>query len=104
MHARGITGRGVGIAVIDSPLLVGHEEYATNIDWYEEIDAKLDDAARMHAAAGASIAVGRTIGVAPGARLFFIGVTRCRTYVRSRPLHGASGGNRSRSARLLTLR
>jgi membrane protease YdiL (CAAX protease family) len=74
LHAQGITGRGVGVAIIDTLLLVDHEEYATNLDWYEEIDAKPGDTARMHAAAVASIAVGRTIGVAPGARLFFIGV------------------------------
>jgi membrane protease YdiL (CAAX protease family) len=73
LHAQGITGRGVGIAIIDTLLLVGHEEYAANLDWYEEIDARPGDAARMHAAAVASIAVGRTVGVAPGARLFFIG-------------------------------
>jgi subtilisin family serine protease len=28
LHARGITGKGVGIAVIDQPLLVNHVEYA----------------------------------------------------------------------------
>jgi hypothetical protein len=74
LHAQGITGRGVGIAIIDTLLLVDHAEYKPNLDWYEEIDARRGDAARMHAAAVASIAVGRTAGVAPGARLFFIGV------------------------------
>jgi membrane protease YdiL (CAAX protease family) len=74
LHEQGITGRGIRIAIIDTLLLVDHEEYAGNLEWYEEIDARPHDAARMHAAAVASIAVGRTAGVAPGARLFLIGV------------------------------
>jgi hypothetical protein len=74
LHAQGITGRGVGIAMIDTLLLTGHQEYAANLEWYEEFDVRPGEAARMHAAGVASIAVGRTVGVAPGARLFFIGV------------------------------
>jgi membrane protease YdiL (CAAX protease family) len=74
LHAQGITGRPVGIAIIDTVLLTGHEEYAANLEWYEEFDVGPGEAARMHAASVASIAVGRTVGVAPGARLFFIGV------------------------------
>jgi hypothetical protein len=36
MHAQGITGQGVGIAIIDNPLLVDHEEYAGRLRLYEE--------------------------------------------------------------------
>ncbi|MFW5850507.1 MAG: hypothetical protein ACOCXN_12150, partial [Spirochaetota bacterium] len=36
LHDRGITGRGVGIAIIDQPLLTTHEEYADRLLLYEE--------------------------------------------------------------------
>jgi beta-glucanase (GH16 family) len=73
LHARGITGRGVGLAIIDQPLLVEHREYKDRLRLYEEINVKPDMAASMHGAAVASIAVGQTIGVAPGADLYYIG-------------------------------
>src|SRR5688500_12818772 len=37
LHARGITGRGVAIAVIDQPLLVQHQEYAGRLRLYEDV-------------------------------------------------------------------
>ena len=36
LHAKGITGRGVGIAIIDQPLLVDHREYTNQLRVYEE--------------------------------------------------------------------
>ena len=73
LHARGITGRGVGLAIIDQPLLVEHQEYKDRLRLYEEIHAKPEMAASMHGSAVASIAVGKTIGVAPEADLYYIG-------------------------------
>jgi hypothetical protein len=73
LHARGITGRGVGIAIIDQGLLTGHPEYAERLMWYEEITHNLfDNNTSFHASAVASIAVGKSTGVAPGADLYFI--------------------------------
>jgi hypothetical protein len=73
LHARGITGRGVGLAILDQPLLVDHQEYADRIHLYEEIDLHRGMPASMHGSAVASIAVGKTVGVAPEADLYYIG-------------------------------
>ncbi len=74
LHGRGITGKGVGIAIIDQILLVDHVEYKDRLRFYEEIHAGGDDAA-MHGPAVASIAVGKTVGVAPEADLYYIAET-----------------------------
>jgi hypothetical protein len=73
LHQQGITGHGVSIAIIDYPLLVEHIEYRRNLRWYEELNWPFeDDTASMHATAMTSEAVGKTVGVAPGADLYFI--------------------------------
>lgn len=72
LHERGITGKNVGIAVVDFPLLTEHAEYADRLRLYEEMDSSRGLAAHMHGSAVASIAVGKTCGVAPGADLYFI--------------------------------
>jgi len=71
LHERGITGRGVSIAIIDLPLLVGHQEVADQLKHYEHVFCD-DETAHMHGTAVASIAVGRTVGVAPEAGLYQI--------------------------------
>jgi subtilase family protein len=73
LHARGIDGRGVGLAIIDQPLLLEHEEYRAQLAHYEKVDVERMDP-QYHASRVASIAVGRTLGVAPGARLSFYAV------------------------------
>jgi hypothetical protein len=90
LHRRGITGQGVGLAVIDGGLLVDHVEYRHQLRLYEEVHCS-DQSANMHAAAVASIAVGKTVGVAPGADLYAIGETHM-----GEPRPGSSGGVRSR--------
>jgi len=73
LHNKGITGKGVGIAIIDQPLLVDHVEYKDRLKMYEEIHWEKDSlTAQMHGPAVASIAVGKNVGVAPGADLYFI--------------------------------
>jgi hypothetical protein len=72
LHERGITGRGVGIGIVDMPLLVDHAEYAGRLRWYEEINTIASARAQMHGPAVASIAVGRSAGVAPGASLYYV--------------------------------
>ena len=79
LHQKGITGRGVGIAIIDQTLLVDHVEYKDQLRIYEE-EAILTDnlaEAQMHGPAVASIAVGKTVGVAPEADLYFIASGNC---------------------------
>jgi subtilisin family serine protease len=72
LHARGITGAGVGIAIIDQPMLVDHQEYKSRLKLYEEINVAPGTESQMHGPAVASIAVGKTSGVAPQADLYFI--------------------------------
>ncbi len=80
LHQQGVTGRGVGIAIVDRFLLVQHQEYRGRLRWYEELaglrstlEPSAQMPAQMHAPAVASLAVGRTVGVAPEADLYFIG-------------------------------
>lgn len=72
LHKKGITGKGVGIAIIDQTLLVDHIEYKDNLKFYEEYGNYKNFAAQMHGPAVASIAVGKTVGVAPDADLYYI--------------------------------
>ncbi|HEX3075952.1 MAG TPA: S8/S53 family peptidase, partial [Lachnospiraceae bacterium] len=74
LHEQGITGKGVSIAIIDQALLQSHEQYKDNLMFYERIHC-IDDVASMHGPAVASIAVGKDIGVAPGAKLYYIAST-----------------------------
>ncbi|UCE47255.1 MAG: S8/S53 family peptidase, partial [Phycisphaerales bacterium] len=73
VHERGITGRGIGIAIVDQPLLTKHQEYADRLRLYEEINVEPGSDPSMHGAAVASIALGKTVGVAPEADLYYIG-------------------------------
>lgn len=73
LHAQGIDGTGVGIAVIDQPLLLGHVEYTGRIVRYDAAGL-LDMPPQMHGSPVASIAVGRSIGVAPKASLDYFAV------------------------------
>ncbi len=72
LHEKGITGHGVRIAIIDQPLLVDHQEYAGRVRLYEEVDLQGQTEPAMHGAAVASIALGKTVGVAPEAELYYI--------------------------------
>ena len=72
LHAQGITGKGVGVAIIDQTLLTEHIEYTERLRWYEELPG-YPSPASFHGSAVASIAVGQTVGVAPEADLYYIG-------------------------------
>jgi len=77
LHEQGITGKGIAIAVIDQVLLKDHVEYKDRLKFYEEMeDAKLERSNGvgygMHGPAVSSIAVGQTVGVAPGADLYYV--------------------------------
>jgi subtilisin family serine protease len=79
LHEKGITGQGVGIAIIDQTLLVDHVEYKDQIRVYEEAEDLIDGwrETQMHGPAVASIAVGKTVGVAPAADLYYIATGDC---------------------------
>lgn len=74
LHKKGIEGRGISIGIIDQALLVDHIEYADRLKLYEEIHCPAS-VAQMHGPAVASIAVGKTVGVAPKADLYYIAET-----------------------------
>jgi hypothetical protein len=82
LHAQGITGKGVGIAILDLTLLVDHVEYVNRIQVYEESDTVTDGwkDASMHGPAVASIAVGKSVGVAPEADLYYIASGGCNNF------------------------
>lgn len=88
LHEAGITGAGVGIAMIDKPLLTGHEQYADQLMYYEKIHCA-GGGARMHGSNMASIAVGKDIGVAPDAKLYFI-ASDCAHYYGTTGVKDAS--------------
>jgi subtilisin family serine protease len=79
LHEKGITGAGVGIAIIDQTLLVDHVEYGDRIQVYEDADDVTGGwlQTSMHGPAVASIAVGKSVGVAPAADLYYIASGDC---------------------------
>ena len=72
LHRRGITGKGIGLGIIDQTLLVDHQEYRDQLKTYEELHSPRGAPAQMHGPAVASIAVGKSVGVAPEADLYYI--------------------------------
>jgi hypothetical protein len=71
LHKRGITGKGVGIAVVDNPLRDTHEDYAARVKVHEWIGAPKTDK-HFHGTTALSIAAGKTGGVAPDADVYYI--------------------------------
>ncbi len=72
LHAQGITGEGVNVAIIDQNLLLDHPEFSGHIAAYHDTGYETpENEGSMHAPAVASLLVGQDIGTAPGARLYF---------------------------------
>lgn len=72
LQARGITGQGVNVAIIDQPLLTDHPEIANAIvDYYDAGSGAGADEGSLHGSAVASILAGQTLGVAPGVRIYY---------------------------------
>lgn len=70
LHNQGITGQGINVAIIDQPLLLGHEEYKDKVVKYTAIECE-DVGPQMHGPAVASILVGKDCGVVPDASLYY---------------------------------
>lgn len=73
LHEKGINGKGVGVAIIDQPLLLGHQEYTSRIVRYDATGLS-EFPPQMHGSPIASILIGKTIGVAPAAILSYFAV------------------------------
>ena len=70
LHRRGITGRGVAVAIIDQPLPPDHDEYRGKVARYTAID--IGDANKsMHGPGVTSLLVGSACGTAPEASLYY---------------------------------
>jgi len=69
LHERGITGKGVCVAIIDQPLYQDHPEFAGKIAAYHDVGCNSENS--MHGPAVASLLVGTNCGTAPGATLYF---------------------------------
>jgi hypothetical protein len=70
LHARGITGKGVNVGIIDQPLSQDHPEFAGKLAAYHDVGTNSNMS--MHGPAVASLLVGTQCGTAPGARLYFV--------------------------------
>lgn len=70
LQARGITGRGVNVAILDQQLLTDHPEFADRIAAYYDTGCE-GETASMHGPAVASLLAGKTIGVAPDANIYY---------------------------------
>ena len=77
LHAKGITGAGVHVGLIDQPLLVDHPEYAGKIVSYHNPDCR-PNSSSMHGPAMASLLVGERCGTAPGAKLHAVAFPQAR--------------------------
>ena len=84
LHKNGVDGKGVGIAIIDQPLVRNHKELRDIVVQFEDIDVQ-NVGPQMHGPAVTSIAVGKTCGVAPAASLVYYAIpmwqwNSCRPY------------------------
>jgi hypothetical protein len=69
LHRRGITGKGVNVAIIDQPLYRDHPEFVGRI--VEYFDTGCGSQSSMHGPAVASLLVGTQCGTAPDAKVFY---------------------------------
>lgn len=69
LHRRGITGKGVNVAIIDQPLYLDHPEFPGKIVAYHDVGCGSESS--MHGPAVASLLVGAKCGTAPDARVYY---------------------------------
>jgi len=79
LHKQGITGKGIGIAMVGEPIVTGHQEIKDNLVDYEEFDTFSKDADPMCTAA-ASLLVGKTVGMAPDAKLYYFAAAPAKSW------------------------
>lgn len=72
LHRQGVTGRGVGVAIIDFNVIGTHPEYADRLVAVQRLDGVRPDHGSMHGPAVLSLLAGRNCGTAPEARVFFV--------------------------------
>jgi serine protease AprX len=73
LHAEGITGKGVTVAIIDQHMVVDHPELQGKIVKYYDVGTKQpSDVGSMHGPAVTSLLVGDNIGTAPDAKVYYV--------------------------------
>ncbi len=73
LHAEGITGKGVSVAIIDQPVVLDHPEFQGKILKYYDVGTDTPEGkGSMHGPAVISLLVGENIGTAPGARVYYV--------------------------------
>ncbi len=72
LHERGITGRGVNVAIIDSYIVLDHPEYRDCIAAYHDCGSGQENGmGSTHGPAVLSLLAGKSIGTAPEARVYY---------------------------------
>lgn len=69
IHERGITGKGISVAVIDKPIRSTHDEFKGKMNYYKVGIPQTSP--HFHGLACASILAGKTCGVANDAKLYY---------------------------------
>lgn len=79
LHAMGITGKGITVAIIDQPLNTEHIEIKDNVIHYELIGYPEHIEAQFHGTAVSSLLAGKTVGVAPDAKIVYFAAPGTKT-------------------------
>ncbi len=75
LHAAGITGKGITVAIIDQPMVLDHPEFEGKVINYYDAGTELPaGTVSMHGPAVTSLLVGENIGTAPDASVYFVAV------------------------------
>ena len=74
LHAEGITGNGINVAIIDQNMTLEHPEFQGKVVKYYDVGNQATKMSSMHGPAVTSLLVGNNIGTAPGARVYFVAV------------------------------
>lgn len=71
LHAQGVTGKGVTVAIIDQNIFLDHPEFAGKVVKYKTFGEASQADGSMHGPAVLSLLVGTSIGTAPDANVYF---------------------------------
>jgi hypothetical protein len=72
LHKRGITGKGVNVAIIDQNLCLNHPEFKGKVVQYKDVGCNQPpNRGSMHAPGVLSLLAGNSIGTAPGVKVYF---------------------------------
>jgi len=72
IHKKGITGRGVNVAIIDQNLCLNHPEFKGKVVQYKDVGCETPPGrGSMHAPGVMSLLAGSTIGTAPDVQVYF---------------------------------